>query len=150
MSVLASHQIAVPERDEAQFRALRELLLQDPVAVVGPSEQRHNLPPKLQQLLVQVLSHMEQGQAVTLLPQHQELSTQEAADLLGVSRQYLVRILEEGRLAFHRVGTHRRVYLDDLLAFRKERDRQRREALDRMARQEVEEGTYDTLVLPEA
>jgi excisionase family DNA binding protein len=77
------------------------------------------------------------------------LSSQDAADLLGVSRQYMVRILEDGKLPFHRVGTHRRISLQNLMAYKKERDRQRQEALDQMAREEVQAGTYDVFVLPE-
>src|ERR1700733_13252306 len=92
---------------------------------------------------------MEEGQAITIIPASHELTSQDAADLLGVSREYMVRLLQGGKLAFHRAGTHRRIYLQDLMAYKKERDRQRREALDQMAREEVEAGTYDVFVLSE-
>jgi excisionase family DNA binding protein len=100
-------------------------------------------------VLIRILTHMEEGQAITIIPAGHELSSQDAADLLGVSRQYMVRLLEGGKLPFHRAGTHRRIYLRDLMAYKKERDRQRREALDQMAREEVEAGTYDVFVLSE-
>jgi excisionase family DNA binding protein len=92
---------------------------------------------------------MEEGQAITIIPASHELTSQEAADLLGVSRQYMVRLLEDGKLPFHRTGTHRRVYFQDLMTYKKERDSQRRAALDQMAREELEAGTYDVFVLPE-
>ena len=92
---------------------------------------------------------MEEGQAITIIPANHELTSQEAADLLGVSRQYMVRLLEDGKLPFHRTGTHRRIYFQDLMTYKKERDGQRREALDQMAREEIEAGTYDVFVLPE-
>ncbi|MGH9356827.1 MAG: helix-turn-helix domain-containing protein [Terriglobia bacterium] len=89
---------------------------------------------------------MEEGQAITIIPASHELTSQEAADLLGVSRQYIVRLLEDGRLPFHRTGTHRCIYFQDLMGYKKERDRQRREALDQMACEKVEAGTYDVFV----
>lgn len=81
--------------------------------------------------------------AASVAPRAQ-LTTQQAADLLGVSRQYLVQgLLEKGKLPFYRVGTHRRVDLKDLLTFRAERDRARHEALNEMAKRDVESGVYD-------
>ena len=77
------------------------------------------------------------------------MTSQRAANLLGVSRPFMVRLLEEGELPFHMVGSHRRVYLKDLLAYQKHRDAERHGAINRMARMELEAGTYDTVVLPE-
>ncbi len=71
------------------------------------------------------------------------MTSQESANFLGVSRQFLVRLLDEGKIPFHRAGTHRRVYLQDLIAFRKERDRRRHEAIGQMARDAVKDGVYD-------
>jgi hypothetical protein len=61
----------------------------------------------------------------------------------------MVRLLEEGELPFHMIGSHRRVYLKDLLAYQKRRDAERHDAINRMARMELEAGTYDKVVLPE-
>jgi excisionase family DNA binding protein len=72
-----------------------------------------------------------------------EMTTQEAATFLGVSRQFLARLLDQGKIPFHRAGTHRRVYLQDLLSFRKERDLRRHEAIEQMARDAVEDDVYD-------
>lgn len=85
------------------------------------------LPKSVSLLLYRLLTEMAQGNAVTLIPIHAELTTQEAADYLNVSRPYLIRLLEAGRLKFSLVGTHRRVKFSDLEAYRKatEEDRQR-------------------------
>jgi excisionase family DNA binding protein len=71
------------------------------------------------------------------------MTTQEAASFPGVSRQFLVQLLDQGSVPFHRAGTHRRVYFQDLISFRKERDRRRHEAIEQMARDAVNDGVYD-------
>ena len=73
----------------------------------------------------------------------QRLTTSQAADFLGVSRPTVVKLLEEGRIPFERVTRHRRVRLDDLLAFRDDRRREQRAHLDDITRQAVADGLYD-------
>lgn len=92
------------------------------------------LPPALGQLVLDVLTHVARGEMVTFVPYGAELTTKEAADLLNVSRPFLVSMLEEGRIAFHKVGSHRRVRACDLLAFRNARDAERAAALDELQR----------------
>ena len=87
------------------------------------------LPLALGQLVLDVLTHVARGEMVTFVPYGAELTTKEAADLLNVSRPFLVAMLEEGKIPFHRVGSHRRVRASDLLAFRTARDRERADAL---------------------
>lgn len=84
-------------------------------------------------LLLAILSEMARGNAVRVIPQHAELTTGEAAELLNVSRPYVVRLLDEGRIPSHKVGTHRRVPLKDVMAYREEHYRARSAVLDRMA-----------------
>jgi len=90
------------------------------------------LPGHVLQILLTVLSEMSQGNAISLIPRHQELSTQEAASLLNVSRPFLVGLLEKGEIPHHKVGSHRRVRLEDVLAYKENVDRQRIDALDRL------------------
>jgi excisionase family DNA binding protein len=92
---------------------------------------------------VRIVNDLADGKAVSLTSGAQEMTTQQAANFLGVSRQFLVRILDEGKIPFHRAGTHRRVYLQDLISFRKERDRRRHEAIAEIARDAVKDGVYD-------
>lgn len=77
------------------------------------------LPSAVKTLLMHLLTEMSRGNAVTIIPIHAELTTQEAADVLNVSRPYLIGLLEKGELPHHMVGTHRRVKFEDISAYRK-------------------------------
>ena len=98
------------------------------------------LPRAATHLLHHLLTEMAQGNAVTIIPVHAELTTQEAADHLNVSRPYLVKLLNEGKIPFRMVGTHRRVKFSDLEDFRKQADETRRAAMDGLAAQSQELG----------
>jgi excisionase family DNA binding protein len=90
------------------------------------------LPGHVLQILLDVLSEMSKGNAISLIPHHQEVSTQEAANLLNVSRPFLVGLLEKGEIPFRKVGTHRRVLLTDVLAYREKTELLRTQALDEL------------------
>lgn len=98
------------------------------------------LPKAVTPLLVKILTEMAQGNAVTLIPLHAELTTQEAANLLNISRPYLNKLLDNGELEHHKVGTHRRVRFEDLEKFRLKREQERQDSLSELARQAQEEG----------
>jgi excisionase family DNA binding protein len=91
------------------------------------------LPAPAAQLLLRLLDEMAQGHAVTLIPMHAELTTQQAADFLGVSRPFVIKEIEEGRLAARKVGTHRRVLFNALLDYRRTLDEKADRAMDRLA-----------------
>jgi excisionase family DNA binding protein len=90
------------------------------------------VPTSALRLFLHLLTEMSQGNAVTLIPSHTELTTQQAADLLNVSRPYFVKLLEEGRLPFRTVGKYRRVRFDDVMAFKRKDDEARAKVLDQL------------------
>jgi excisionase family DNA binding protein len=91
------------------------------------------LPASAVRLLINILDQMAQGNAVTLMPIHAELTTVQAAEVLNVSRPHLIKLLEEGKISYHRVGTHRRIRAEDALAFKREKMVNRQQTLDQLA-----------------
>ena len=98
------------------------------------------IPSGALRLLVDMLTQLGQGRDVTLLPQNAELTTQEVADYLNVSRPYVVKLIEEQKLPARKVGTRRRVALEDLLRFDEQQRARQRAALDELARIDAELG----------
>jgi len=105
---------------------------------IEETNEQVELPAIAVRLLVDLLSAMAEGNAVTLIPIHAELTTQRAADLLGVSRPFLIKQLEEKAIPFRRVGTHRRILFSDLMKYKHEIDEKRSQSLDELAQQAQE------------
>lgn len=102
------------------------------------------LPGPVVQLLLNVLSEVSQGNAVNIMPIHAELSTQEAANILNVSRPHLVKLLEQGEIEFHKVGTHRKVLAKNIIEYKERITKQRHEVLDELVSVSQEMGMgYD-------
>lgn len=112
------------------------------IQIFDDKNQAHQveLPTSALRLLVDILAELADGNAVKVVPVHAELTTQEAADLLNVSRPHLVKLLEEGMLPFHKTGKHRRVRFADLMLFKGHRDHASEQAMEELAKQAQELG----------
>ena len=111
--------------------------------LVGDEGQHVELPAALFDHLTRIVRLMREKRTIMLVPEDEEYTTQAAADYLGVSRQHLVDLLEEGEIPFYKVGTHRRVKFRDLADYEKRRDSGRRQALRNLADAVDEAGLYD-------
>lgn len=137
--------VVAPDAETAAIHELDSRLATIPggaACIVGLNGERIELPASVHRLLSAMVHELAHGNAVTIMPVHAELTTQQAADLLNVSRPFLVHLLESGVIPFHRVGTHRRVRLQDVTAYRNARTQERRTALAEMAREAQELGLY--------
>lgn len=114
-------------------------------ALLGPDGQTVPLPMEAYLVLVKVVESMRAGKAITVAPLDQRLTTQEAADFLGISRPTLVKLLEQGEIAYERpaAGRHRRVRLSDVLDYQSRKRQERRTTLDQMTADAAAAGHYD-------
>ncbi|MBN1347126.1 MAG: excisionase family DNA-binding protein [Phycisphaerae bacterium] len=143
--MLAAHEAISPSDSDAQLardssRQLIRYAQRDLEVRIPETDEVVTLPAAAVRLLVELLSEMAEGNAVTLIPIHAELTTQQAADLIGVSRPFLVKQLEEGKIPYRKVGTHRRLLYSDLVRYKSEIDAERRKALDELTAQAQELG----------
>jgi excisionase family DNA binding protein len=114
--------------------------------LIGPAGEEIPLPEPMFHLLARLAEVLATGDAVTIVPVGQELTTQQAADLLNVSRQYLIRLLDDNELPYTRTeGKHRRLRIEDVLAYKETRERERAEALDDLAEMTQDMGGYPEL-----
>jgi excisionase family DNA binding protein len=104
----------------------------------GRQGKQITIPDSALRLLIGILNQMAKGNAITLIPVHAELTTQEAADMLNVSRPYLVELLEQGKIPYHKVGTRRRVFVNDVLHYKEKIDKARLKTLEKLAEQAQE------------
>lgn len=124
---------AAAETEELS-EALEQLQSDSRLRLVLESGTELTLPDAAASAVRQVIEAIAQGKGVAVVPYNEDLTTQQAADLLGMSRQHLVDLLDEGAIPHHRVGTHRRVNLKDVLDFRERRRQHRLERLGDLTR----------------
>lgn len=138
--------LAAQDQEKPALRQLDEQLAcvaEDGLTLVGPSGERLLLPPSVHAVLVRAVHELARGRAVTLAPVDADLTTHQAAELLNVSRPFLVKRLLGTEIPFHYVGAHRRIKLEHLLAYRQRRDRAARAALRELAAEAQELGLYE-------
>lgn len=110
------------------------------VEEAGGKGETVTIPKTAFRLFMAILTEMANGNAVRIIPHQAELTTQEAAELLNISRPYLVRLLDDERIPFHRVGTHRRILFKDVMAYKAQHRRARKDTLDRLSQLDQELG----------
>jgi len=146
--------VSIPLEQREEVRALFRLLdhASHPrqrgtsrCTLVGPEGESTSVPDSVLCILERVAELLAQGDAVTVVPVATELTTQQAADLLNVSRQYLIRLIDEEQIPHSKTGTHRRLQIQDVLTFKKVRDAKRKEQLDELTRLSEEYGGYPEL-----
>lgn len=143
----------LPDRQESELaqRGQRELaaylstrLETQRIAIVGEDDKAHTieLPTSALTLLMEILGELASGNAVQIVPVHAELTTQEAANILNVSRPHMVKLLEARKLPFHKTGRHRRVLFADLMEYKKRREQESQDAMQSLADQAQDLGMY--------
>jgi excisionase family DNA binding protein len=144
--------VAAPPEQQAQVAALSRAIERMVQArkrrapkcqLVGPNGEAISIPESVFYVLERVAEVMARGDSITVVPVGKEVTTQQAADLLNVSRQYLVRLLDEGRIPFRKTGKHRRLRIEDVLSFKEQRDKDRRAGLRELSRLTQDFGGYD-------
>lgn len=130
----------IPEED---LTALALLFAKpDHVALIDAKGNHTHIPEALFAHLARIVRLLNERKAIVMVPEDEAFTTQAAANYLGVSRQHLVNLLEKGEIPHHKVGRHRRVTFKDLLAYEQTRDKNRREAMDRLTGQVMAAGLY--------
>ena len=144
MAALTDRTVLPPDSaDDSELELLTSALAGDTeFSLVTSDGKAFRLTPELRNVLVHASRALSEGRAVSLEPRHSVLSTQEAADLLGISRPTLVKLLESDEIPFTKPGRHRRVKLTDLLAYQERRRNHRREELDAMGAEAAEADAY--------
>lgn len=135
--------VPISSKDQMEIQELYEKLRGAEAKLVSPDGKAEILPNNVYSFLCRLLADLRSGHSVTILQGKASLTTVEASKLLGVSRQFLIGLLDKGDIPFHKVGTHRRLYARDVLAYKTKRDTVRRKTLDDLAQAEQTEGLYD-------
>jgi excisionase family DNA binding protein len=135
--------VPISGKEQQEILDIYQKLRRAEAKLIGPDGETRILPSTLYSFLLTLLATLKNGHSVTILQSNASLTTVEASKLLGISRQFLVKLLEKNELAHHKVGTHRRLYVRDVLAYKSKRDTARRKNLDDLSRAEHEEGIYN-------
>jgi len=145
--------IAKPSKEEQKvamesYSALAEVLeklnIDNPEIEIEETSEKIKIPLNTLKLLAQILKVTSQGKPISIVPIATEMTTQAAADVLGCSRPHLVKLLEEGKIEYTKIGKHRRVKFEDVMSFKKVRKAKQQELLIKIMNADEESGLYDT------
>jgi excisionase family DNA binding protein len=134
-----------PQLEAESIKELERILSAKdfPAKLVGANGEQITIPDSIYQVLLQVVHAMASGKTISIIPQEQELTTQQAAEILNVSRPYLIKLLEQDEIPHIKVGSHRRVRFDDLMKYKQHRDTERSKFLDQLIAESQEMGFYE-------
>jgi excisionase family DNA binding protein len=130
------------EKDQQEIKQLYEALRRGKAKLITPNGEPRVLPDSLDSFLIELIGFLNDRKPVYLVQDEAKLTTVEAAAMVGVSRQFLINLLDNNELPYHMVGTHRRIYAQDLIRYKAKRDQNRRKVLSELAKAEAEEGLY--------
>lgn len=134
--------VFAPETDTQPIKRLETMLEKAYPKLVGDDGEEILLPDSIYQALCQIIHMMAAGQVISLVPYNLHLSSQQASDLLNVSRPHLYKLLDRGDIPYIKVGTHRRIQFQNLMKYKQQRDSDRRQALSELTELSQELGFY--------
>ena len=137
--------VLIPEQKQEEIAKLDRILSHEfaQPKLVGSNGEEIVIPESVYSILRHIVGAMASGQAISLVPHNHELTTQEAADILNVSRPFLVKLLDQGEIPCIKVGKHRRIRLEYLSLYKEHRDNKRRHQLYRLIEMTEEAGLYE-------
>src|SRR5699024_3892334 len=137
-------QKAALESYQALAKTIKQLSSDMPEIEIKETKELIKVPIKALKLLSEVLEAMSKGQPISIVPMASEVTTQKAAEILGCSRPFLVKLLEEGKIPFTKIGRHRRVKMEDVLVYKEEQKKEQKKHLIEMMQKDEELGLYDS------
>lgn len=135
--------VPISDTDRSEIEQLYDAFRRGKAKLVAPNGEARLLPDSLYSFLIELIGLLNEGKSVMIVQHQAKLTTVEAASILGVSRQFLVNLLERGEIPYHMVGTHRRMYAQDLFQYKARRDDHRHKAIRELAQAGASEGLYD-------
>lgn len=134
--------IFASEEEASAIQLLDQRLIPDQMKLVTANGEEILIPHAVYEVLRQGIHLLASGQAISMVPHSYELTTQEAATLLNISRPFLIKLLEQGVIPYYKVGSHRRIRFQELMVYKQHRDAQCSAALDELAQMTQEAGFY--------
>ena len=134
---------SISETDRQEIEKLYEVIRRGKAKLVGPNGEARLLPDSLYSFLVELTGILNEGKSVYIVQNQAKLTTIEAAAMIGDSRQFLINLLTKGEIPYHLVGTHRRIYAQDLIQYKAKRDETRKKIIRELAKAEAAEGLYE-------
>lgn len=132
------------ESYHALAEALEGLRKDNPEIEIEETAEKIRIPLNALKLLAKILKVTSQGKPISIVPIATEMTTQAAADLLGCSRPHVVKLLEEGEMEYTKIGKHRRIKFEDVMAYKKRKKAKQQELLINIMQADEESGLYDT------